>query len=98
MSTLKSADAPANTTQASGLVDSPEKNTTSARVFPPVTTSSNPGSLEEIHRKCREIFPMCFDGARMMLTKAMSSHFQVVLSLIKILYEGGSYVTRNTTG
>ncbi|CAG9539380.1 unnamed protein product [Cercopithifilaria johnstoni] len=81
MSTFKSADAPADSTQAGGLVDSRAKNATSARVFSPVTTSSNPGSLEEIHRKCREIFPMCFDGARMMLTKAMSSHFQVTHTL-----------------
>ncbi|VBB26472.1 unnamed protein product [Acanthocheilonema viteae] len=81
MSTSKSTNAPVDSTQAGGLVDGPEKNTTSARVYPPVTTSSNPGSLEEIHRKCREIFPMCFDGARMMLTKAMSSHFQVTHTL-----------------
>lgn len=77
MSTLKSANAPVDSTQEGGFRDSPEKNVTSARVFSPVTTSSNPGSLEEIHRKCRDIFPVCFDGARMMLTKAMSSHFQV---------------------
>lgn len=94
MSTLKSANAPVDNTQASGLVGSPEKNTISAGVFSPVTTNSNPGSLEEIHRKCREIFPMCFDGARMMLTKAMSSHFQV--SPVKIFYERYSFIVRNS--
>ncbi|VDO32204.1 unnamed protein product, partial [Brugia timori] len=74
MSTLKSPGAPVDNIQVS--IDSSEKNTTSTRVSASTTTNTNPGSLEEIHRKCREVFPMCFDGARMMLTKAMSSHFQ----------------------
>lgn len=76
MSTLKSSDASAVNTQADG---SSRNNTASMGVSSPGITNNNPGSLEEIHRKCREIFPMCFDGARMMLTKAMSSHFQVLL-------------------
>ena len=44
-------------------------------VAPPPT--HNPGSYEELHRKCRDIFPMCFEGAKFMVQKGLSSHFQV---------------------
>jgi len=38
---------------------------------------NNPGSFEELHRKTRDIFPMCFEGAKFMVQKALSSRFQV---------------------
>uniref|UniRef100_A0A7E4W667 Mitochondrial import receptor subunit TOM40 homolog n=1 Tax=Panagrellus redivivus TaxID=6233 RepID=A0A7E4W667_PANRE len=38
---------------------------------------NHPGSYEELHRKCRDIFPMCFEGAKLMVQKGLSSHFQV---------------------
>jgi mitochondrial import receptor subunit TOM40 len=37
----------------------------------------NPGSYEELHRKCRDVFPMCFEGAKLMVQKGLSQHFQV---------------------
>ncbi|XP_017768009.1 PREDICTED: mitochondrial import receptor subunit TOM40 homolog 1-like [Nicrophorus vespilloides] len=37
----------------------------------------NPGPLEDIHSKCKNIFPTCFDGARIMLTRGLSNHFQI---------------------
>lgn len=40
---------------------------------------NNPGSYEELHRKTRDIFPMCFEGAKFMVQKGLSSHFQVFL-------------------
>uniref|UniRef100_F1LAW2 Import receptor subunit TOM40 n=1 Tax=Ascaris suum TaxID=6253 RepID=F1LAW2_ASCSU len=45
--------------------------------------SNNPGTYSDIHRKCRDVFPMCFEGARCMVQKGLSSHFQVthVLSI-----------------
>jgi mitochondrial import receptor subunit TOM40 len=39
--------------------------------------STNPGTYEEIHRKCRDIFPICFEGAKAMAMKPITSHFQV---------------------
>lgn len=42
----------------------------------------NPGAYDELHRKCRDIFPMCFEGAKVMLQKGLSNNFQV--SAIKI--------------
>jgi mitochondrial import receptor subunit TOM40 len=37
----------------------------------------NPGPLEEIHTKCKNIFPTNFEGARVMLTRGLSNHFQI---------------------
>ena len=37
----------------------------------------NPGAYDELHRKCRDIFPMCFEGAKAMLQKGLSNNFQV---------------------
>lgn len=53
----------------------------------------NPGPLEEIHNKCKsrlvtglgsgvngyvlDVFPTCFEGARLMLTRGLSNHFQI---------------------
>ncbi|KAK0394733.1 hypothetical protein QR680_000907 [Steinernema hermaphroditum] len=41
------------------------------------SNSMNPGTYEEMHRKCKDVFPMCFDGAKVMVQKGLSSHFQV---------------------
>ena len=45
--------------------------------FVATTSDNNPGSFDELHRKCREVFPMCFEGAKVMVQKGLSSHFQV---------------------
>ncbi|XP_065160053.1 mitochondrial import receptor subunit TOM40 homolog 1 [Atheta coriaria] len=48
------------------------------KILPPLTEEvENPGPLEEIHSKCKNIFPTCFDGARIMLTRGLSNHFQI---------------------
>lgn len=40
-------------------------------------TIDNPGPLEELHRKCKDVFPTNFDGAKLMLTRGLSNHFQI---------------------
>ncbi|KAJ8686155.1 hypothetical protein QAD02_021949 [Eretmocerus hayati] len=37
----------------------------------------NPGTMEDLHKKCKEIFPINFEGAKLMLNKGLSSHFQI---------------------
>ncbi|KAM9723446.1 mitochondrial import receptor subunit TOM40 homolog [Menidia menidia] len=37
----------------------------------------NPGTYEECHRKCKEVFPMQMEGVRLMVNKGLSNHFQV---------------------
>uniref|UniRef100_A0A914XSH0 Mitochondrial import receptor subunit TOM40 homolog n=1 Tax=Panagrolaimus superbus TaxID=310955 RepID=A0A914XSH0_9BILA len=46
---------------------------------PPV--NQNPGAYEELHRKCRDVFPMCFEGAKLMVQKGLSSQFQITHTL-----------------
>ncbi|CAG2180040.1 unnamed protein product, partial [Oppiella nova] len=41
----------------------------------------NPGSMEELHKKCKEVFPMPFDGVRVVITKGLSNHFQLTHTL-----------------
>lgn len=43
----------------------------------PSTIIENPGPLEDIHTKCKNVFPTCFEGARVMLTRGLSNHFQI---------------------
>lgn len=64
---------------------------------------NNPGSYEELHRKCRDLFPICFEGAKAMVQKGLSSHFQVShtmsISQANTGYRfGATYVGTNQIG
>ncbi|XP_037938063.1 mitochondrial import receptor subunit TOM40 homolog 1-like [Teleopsis dalmanni] len=37
----------------------------------------NPGTVDEIHKKCKDVQALTFEGARIMLNKGLSNHFQV---------------------
>ncbi|XP_055840921.1 mitochondrial import receptor subunit TOM40 homolog 1 [Episyrphus balteatus] len=37
----------------------------------------NPGTVEELHKKTKDIMAMTFEGAKVMLNKGLSNHFQV---------------------
>ncbi|XP_072390894.1 mitochondrial import receptor subunit TOM40 homolog 1 [Diabrotica undecimpunctata] len=54
----------------------PRKKDTDPAAIPPEVIE-NPGPLEEIHSKCKNVFPTCFEGARVMLTRGLSNHFQI---------------------
>ncbi|KAK7593028.1 hypothetical protein V9T40_007780 [Parthenolecanium corni] len=45
------------------------------------TTIENPGSIEELHKKCKDVFPSPFEGARIVVNKGLSNHFQISHSL-----------------
>jgi len=42
---------------------------------PPAET--NPGTVEDLHAKCKEVFPMAFEGCKVMVQKGLSNNFQV---------------------
>jgi len=50
---------------------------------PPAQTSSaeeslgNPGTVEDLHKKTKDVFPVNFDGAKIMVNKGLSNHFQI---------------------
>ncbi|XP_013789285.1 mitochondrial import receptor subunit TOM40 homolog 1-like [Limulus polyphemus] len=53
-------------------------------------SNHNPGSMEDLHKKCKEIFPVNFEGAKLMVNKGLSNHFQIshTLSLSSITPSG----------
>ncbi|XP_076296760.1 mitochondrial import receptor subunit TOM40 homolog 1 [Lasioglossum baleicum] len=41
----------------------------------------NPGSFEDLHRKVKELYPQNFEGARLIIRKVLSEHFNVTHSI-----------------
>ncbi|CAG2056356.1 unnamed protein product [Timema podura] len=41
------------------------------------TMIENPGTLEELHKSCKGVFPALFEGARLVVNKNINSNFQV---------------------
>ncbi|CAI4233386.1 unnamed protein product [Auanema sp. JU1783] len=65
--------------------------------------STNPGSFDELHRKAKDVFPTCFEGAKVMVQKGLSAHFQVThtlsISAMNTGYRfGATYVGQNQVG
>jgi len=45
---------------------------------PPSSSSSEyPGQFEDLHKKCKEVFPVNFEGAKLVIQKGLSNHFQI---------------------
>ena len=48
---------------------------------PPSSTAPDqtncPGTVEDLHKACQNVFPMYFEGAKVLINKGLSSHFQV---------------------
>ena len=44
----------------------------------PPSEDTNPGTVEDIHKECKEVFPMPFEGGKLMVSKMLSNNFQVV--------------------
>jgi len=38
---------------------------------------TNPGTIEDLHNKCKSVFPMYFEGAKLMINKGLNQNFQV---------------------
>jgi len=57
------------------------------------TTSNNPGTLEELHKKCTDVFPTPFEGGKFVLNKGLSNHLQVShnISLSSLPQQPSSY-------
>jgi len=77
---------------SAGVPPSPEPQDP---IPPPVSTDHGPGTFEDIHRKCKEIFPVPFEGAKLMINKALSNNFQInhiftMSSLLPSGYKFGS--------
>jgi len=54
--------------------------------------SNNPGVFEDLHKKCKELFPVPFDGFRLAINKGLNNHFQVSHTLnLTSAPQGSSY-------
>ena len=42
----------------------------------------NPGTVEDLHRECKELFPMAFEGGKLIVQKALSNNFQVRYTIL----------------
>ncbi|XP_076638164.1 mitochondrial import receptor subunit TOM40 homolog 1 [Colletes latitarsis] len=65
---------------APGLVPNLGKQDTSTGLITPTETSDrleNPGTIEDLHKKCKDVFPVNFEGAKLMFNKGLSNHFQI---------------------
>lgn len=69
----------------SGLMSVPPGFTMPSVTAPPASDQAaegdnplpNPGTYEECHRKCKEVFPLQMEGVRLVVSKGLSNHFQV---------------------
>ncbi|XP_071450623.1 mitochondrial import receptor subunit TOM40 homolog 1 [Hetaerina americana] len=41
----------------------------------------NPGTMEDLNKKCKDVFPVNFEGAKLMVNKGLSNHFQITHTL-----------------
>ncbi|XP_050357315.1 mitochondrial import receptor subunit TOM40 homolog 1 [Nymphalis io] len=49
----------------------------------------NPGTLDELHKKTKEVMPVNFEGGKLMVNKAMSNHFQMSHTLTMSSMQNG---------
>ncbi|KAK0096885.1 hypothetical protein PV326_003992 [Microctonus aethiopoides] len=64
---------------------------------------NNPGTVEELHKLCKDVFPANFEGAKLIINKGLSNHFQIshtitMSSVVKSGYKfGATYVGTKQT-
>ncbi|KAK2191626.1 hypothetical protein NP493_50g05094 [Ridgeia piscesae] len=42
-----------------------------------VSEDTGPGTFEDLHKKCKDVFPTPFEGAKLLINKGLSNHFQI---------------------
>ncbi|EZA58298.1 hypothetical protein DMN91_005998 [Ooceraea biroi] len=64
-----------------GLMPNLGKQDPSTAVFAPPSETpgqiENPGTIEDLHKKCKDIFPINFEGAKLVVNKGLSNHFHI---------------------
>ncbi|EFN71901.1 Mitochondrial import receptor subunit TOM40-like protein [Camponotus floridanus] len=57
-----------------------KQDPSSADAYAPAETTTrieNPGTIEDLHKKCKDIFPINFEGAKLVVNKGLSNHFHI---------------------
>ncbi|EFN79140.1 Mitochondrial import receptor subunit TOM40-like protein [Harpegnathos saltator] len=54
------------------------------------TDVDNPGTIEDLHKKCKDIFPMNFEGAKLVVNKGLSNHFHIshTINMSSVVHSG----------
>lgn len=73
-SSLPPLGLPTDPTLSSSTDNNVQQSTTALALD---TELENPGTLEDLHKKCKDVMPTNFEGAKLMLQKGLSNHFHV---------------------
>ncbi|XP_041373150.1 mitochondrial import receptor subunit TOM40 homolog 1-like [Gigantopelta aegis] len=68
-----------------------EQPATSGSTQTKVEDTRNPGSFEDLHKKCKDIFPQVFEGGKLIVSKGLSSHFQISHTLSLSTFQPSGY-------
>lgn len=58
---------------------------------PSPAEDTGPGTFEDLHRKCKDIFPVPFEGAKLVINKGLSNHFQICHNLTMSALQPSGY-------
>ncbi|KAL5019848.1 hypothetical protein ScPMuIL_002740 [Solemya velum] len=50
-----------------------------------------PGSFEDLHKACKDIFPQIFEGSKLIVSKGLSSHFQISHTVSMSTFQPSGY-------
>ncbi|XP_078672983.1 mitochondrial import receptor subunit TOM40 homolog [Branchiostoma floridae x Branchiostoma belcheri] len=53
--------------------------------------TTNPGTFDELHKKCKEVFPNPMEGCKLVVNKGISNHFQVNHTISLCAFGPSSY-------
>ncbi|XP_071095767.1 mitochondrial import receptor subunit TOM40 homolog 1-like [Haliotis cracherodii] len=64
---------------------------TSEPVSAPLGGDNGPGTFEDLHKKCKDLFPQIFEGGKLIISKGLSSHFQISHTLSLSTFQPSAY-------
>lgn len=76
----------------SAVPSSPSTDSGTAKdATPSPSEDTGPGTFEDLHRKCKDVFPVPFEGAKLVINKGLSNHFQICHNLTMSVLQPSGY-------
>lgn len=69
----------------------PQSPHAEAPILAPVEHALNPGTFEDLHKQCKEVFPQVFEGGKLIISKGLSSHFQISHTVSLATFQPSGY-------
>lgn len=60
-------------------------------ILAPVDNALNPGTFEDLHKNCKDVFPQVFEGGKLIISKGLSSHFQISHTMSLATFQPSGY-------